>query len=252
MCSNYEPSDEEQLAAFLEDIGQAPQGQLFGPYPSESWPGYLAPFVRQDPDSAEHRPQVCLGVYGLVPHWSKDLTISRRTYNASSETVAEKPSFRDAWKRGRRCIIPAKSIYEPSYEQPGSPVRWRIKRADGRPLGIAGLWESWKAPDGKELLSFTMLTVNADRHPVMQRFHRSEDEKRMVVILDDTDYNCWLDCPHERMSDFLVRYPADLLITEAFPLPPRRRSASTKSAQSSTGSVVDREASADTEQGGLF
>lgn len=248
MCSNYEPSEEEQLAAFLEDIGQSPQGQLFDPYPRESWPGYMAPFIRQDPESVEHRPQACLGVYGLVPHWSKDLTISRHTYNARSETVAEKPSFRDAWKRGRRCIIPAKSIYEPSYEQPGSPVRWRIKRTDGRQLGIAGLWGGWKAPDGKELLSFTMLTVNADGHPVMQRFHAPNDEKRMVVILEEADYGRWLDCPLDRMADFLTRYPAELLTTEAAPLPPRKRAAAKKAPVKE----VEVAPKVDEGQGGLF
>lgn len=55
------------------------------------------------------------GVVGLIPHWARDMTISRRTYNARSETVASKSSYRDAWRLGRRCIIPAEALYEPDW-----------------------------------------------------------------------------------------------------------------------------------------
>lgn len=62
------------------------------------------------------------------------------------------------------------------------------------PFGVAGIYCPWRHPDGRELLSFAMLTVNADDHPLMKRFHRPEDEKRMVVILDPEDYGNWLAC----------------------------------------------------------
>ena len=148
--------------------------------------------------------------------------MARRTYNARSETVSEKPSFRDAWAHGRRCIIPCESIFEPNWKT-GKAVRWRIQRKDSAPMGVAGLWGSWAAPDGRELLSFTMLTINAAGHDVMQHFHKPEDEKRMVVILDESDYDRWLDAPRDAMPDFLTRYRADALVAEPAPKPARSR-----------------------------
>jgi putative SOS response-associated peptidase YedK len=75
------------------------------------------------------------------------LVAARRTYNARSETAREKPSFRDAWRRGQHCLIPAEAIYEPDWRC-GKAVATRISRADGKRMGIAGRWTGWKAPDG--------------------------------------------------------------------------------------------------------
>lgn len=187
-------------------------------YADEVYPGQAAPFIKRSSPDAEQPLELATGLFGLVPHWAKDLDISRRTYNARSETVAEKPSFRDAWRRGQRCIVPVESIFEPSWET-GKSIRWRIQRNDDRPMGLAGLWSSWTGPDGRELHSFTMLTINADGHGVMQRFHKPEDEKRMIVILDESDYDQWLDAPVPKMRDFLRRYPAEAMTTAAAPLP---------------------------------
>jgi putative SOS response-associated peptidase YedK len=215
MCANYTPvTDLERMKLFFAVVRD-------DPIPPETWPGYAAPFVRQRRDADGHAREAAVGLFGLVPHWSKDLAIGRRTYNARSETAAEKPSFRDAWRFGRRCIVPAESIFEPNWEG-GRAVRWRIRRRDGAPMGIAGLWGAWRGPDGRELLSFTMLTVNADGHSLMQRFHKPEDEKRMVVVLDEADHDRWLDAPRDRMPDFLQRYPAEALEAEPAPRETRR------------------------------
>ncbi|RMR69925.1 hypothetical protein ALP81_200065 [Pseudomonas savastanoi pv. fraxini] len=106
--------------------------------------------------------EVLTGSFGLIPSWSKDSKIARRTYNARSETVAEKPSFRHAWRHAQHCIIPAVAIYEPDWRS-GKAIVTRIARADGELLGIAGLWEQWRDPSTDQTLhSYTMLTVNAD------------------------------------------------------------------------------------------
>jgi putative SOS response-associated peptidase YedK len=216
MCANYVPvTDLERMKLFFAVI----RGD---PFPPEAWPGYAAPFVRQSRESAGHERELAIGLFGLIPYWSRDLSIGRRTYNARTETVAEKPSFRDAWRHGRRCIIPAESFFEPNWES-GKAVRWSIRRTDGAPMGIAGLWGSWRGPDGADLLSFTMLTVNADGHDVMGRFHKPGDEKRMVVVLDETDFDRWLDAPPERMRDFLNPYPAEALQAEPAPREARRK-----------------------------
>lgn len=182
MCSNYEPvTSEDRMLAYF---GVArPRGEI----PIDSYPGYLAPFIRRAPDRVELEREAQLGHYGLLPYWAKDMALGRHTYNCRSESAGDKPSFKDAWKRGQRCIVPAEAIYEPNHET-GRAVRWRISRRDGSPLGIAGLWGMWFNPVlGKNVLSFTMLTVNADDHALMKRFHRRGDEKRMVVILDEAD-----------------------------------------------------------------
>jgi len=122
---------------------------------------------------------------------------ARRTYNARSETVAEKGAIRLAWAAGQRCILPADAIYEPSYES-GNPLRWRIAKAGGLPMGIAGIYTAWTNPEGKEIFAMSMLTVNADDHPFMKRFHAPGHEKRMVVILEPSDFDGWLSAPWPR------------------------------------------------------
>ena len=89
----------------------------------------------------------------------------------------------------------------------------RIARADGKPMGIAGIWTGWRAPDGTIVRSMSMLTVNADEHPLMKNFHRPEDEKRMVVVLDEGDFDAWLDPGLSRPMEMMRCLPADTLVT---------------------------------------
>ena len=156
-------------------------------FPPEAYPGYPAPIIRYN---AQGELECVLARFGLIPHWAKDETFGRRTYNARSETVAEKPSYRTPWRKGQVCLALADAIFEPRYES-GRAVRWRITREDQQPMAIASLWDTWTHPGTGEIVtSFTMLTVNADRHPVMQRFHKPEDEKRSVVIVEPPEQ--WL------------------------------------------------------------
>ena len=184
---------------------------------SDVWPGYSSVFIRRRPhadvgDEAVPKREAVVGRFGLIPHWSKDDKISRHTYNARSETVMEKPSFRDAWRKSQHCIIPAAGIYEPDWRS-GKAVATRIEGTDGEPLGIAGLWSAWRSLTGKVVSSFTMLTINAADHPLMRNFHRPEDEKRMVVILSPDYFDEWLSAEPEQSARFLIPYPAQLLRT---------------------------------------
>ena len=111
------------------------------------------------------------GLFGLVPFWSADLKLAKRTYNARSETAAEKPSFREAWRQGQHCIVPAASFFVPDWRS-GKAVATRISRTDGQPMGIAGLWSGWMSPHGELVHSFTMLTINAETHSLMRQFHK--------------------------------------------------------------------------------
>lgn len=186
------------------------------------WPMYAASFIRRPReadagDEAVPEREALAGQFGLIPHWATDTTIARHTYNARSETVATKPSFRDAWKHGQRCIIPAEAFYEPDWRS-GKAVPTRIARADGKPMGIAGLWSSWKSPKGELIHSYAMLTINADEHRLMNQFHKPTDEKRMIVILPEGVYQDWLVAPLNRMEKFLAPYPADVLVAIAPPV----------------------------------
>ena len=180
------------------------------------FPGYSAPFIRRPPerqsgDDAVPDREALVGLFGLLPHWAKDEKLTKSTYNARSETVAIKPAFRDAWARAQHCVIPAEAIWEPDWRT-GKNVWTRIARADGKPMGIAGLWSRW-GPSGavQNVHSFTMLTINADTHPVMRQYHRPGDEKRMIVILREEDFDAWLDAPADRSMEFMRQCPPECL-----------------------------------------
>lgn len=218
MCANYEPvTSADRLLAYFgaKADGDAPV--------VEAWPLSRAPFIRLAEDGSGKR--ICeSGRFGLLPKFATELAYGRRTYNARSETVAKLASFRHAWAAGQRCIIPAEKVFEPCWET-GKAVRWAIQHAGQSPMAIAGIYRKWKAPDGTEEFTFAMLTVNADGHPVMQRFHRPGEEKRMVIILSDEQFDEWLSCSPEDAPKFfrpwmgeLVSYPAPR--APYFPTPP--------------------------------
>lgn len=211
MCSHYQGLKERER--YLQHFGVEPPADL-GKH--DLWPGYLGCFIRRCPlaDVAVPSLQSQNGLFGLVPHWSVDTKITKSTYNARTETIASKPSYRDAWRRGQRCIIPADAIFEPDWRS-GRALPTCISRKDGAPLGIAGLWSSWKSPKGELVHSYTMLTINATEHPLMRFMHKPQDEKRMVVILREDRYGAWLLGDVTHIADFLRPYPADLLLAQA-------------------------------------
>lgn len=211
MCAHYDPqTDPAHLTSYfgVDATGLDLKSSL--------WPGYLGPLIRRNQpiercDKAVGARELLVGSFGLIPHWAKDATIARRTYNARSETVHEKPSYRDAWRLAQHCIIPAEAIYEPDWRT-GKAIPTRIARADEKPMGIAGLWSSWTDTAGTVVHSYTMLTINADDHPFMRQFHKPDDEKRMVVILSEGNYDDWLHAPAKDSQAFLKQYPADNLV----------------------------------------
>lgn len=216
MCSNYRPVTlSDRLLAHFGVV--RPDTEI----PVEAWPGYNAPFiVRPDDKKTLQERELLVGAYGLIPTWSKDLMLGRKTYNCRSESAAEKPSFREAWRKRRWCVIPAEELYEPNYES-GVAVRWSVRRIGG-PMGVAGLWGMWLDPKtGQRVPTFTMLTVNADDHPLYRRFHRPGEEKRMPVILPPEHFDAWLNCSLEEAPGFLKPYPAQWLEAEPAPLPAR-------------------------------
>jgi putative SOS response-associated peptidase YedK len=120
--------------------------------------------------------------WGLVPRWAKDPSVGARMNNARAETVAEKPSFRDAFRR-RRCLIPASGFYEWKLEH-GLKQPYYFRPAAGGLLAFAGLWERWEGPGGP-LETCAVLTTEANA--VMAPIH-----ERMPVILDPSSCGDWL------------------------------------------------------------
>jgi putative SOS response-associated peptidase YedK len=212
MCSHYQALKDRER--YRREFGVEPPPDL-GKF--DVWPGYGASFIRRPReadvgDEAVPEREAVAGQFGLLPHWATDPAIARHTFNARSETVAVKPSFRDAWRHGQRCIIPAEAFFEPDWRT-GKAIATRISRADGEPTGIAGLWSWWKPPQRELIHSFAMLTINANQHPLMCLFHKPTDEKRMVVILAREHYQDWMDAPVGQAADLLRPYPAQALTT---------------------------------------
>jgi putative SOS response-associated peptidase YedK len=132
----------------------------------------------------DHDPQVLSFMqWGLVPSWAKDPKIGNRMINARSETAAEKPSFRRAF-RSRRCLLPADGYYE--WRKQGKKKTAMYIRHTGRDIfAFAGLWERWKKADGSWLNSCAILTTEANQK--LRPLHH-----RMAVIIEPEDYKLWL------------------------------------------------------------
>ncbi len=145
------------------------------------------------------QPELTFFRWGLIPSWAKEIKMSQ--INARSETVAEKPFFRAAFKR-RRCIIPADGFYEWQRTTSGKQPMY-IYAANKKPLALAGLWEMWSSPDGDVLQSCTILTTRPNE--MMAQIHN-----RMPVILESEDYDEWLNPgEHPDRAMHLFRpYPA--------------------------------------------
>jgi putative SOS response-associated peptidase YedK len=134
----------------------------------------------------EEEKSVQLLRWGLIPSWAKDPAIGYKLINARAESIAEKPGFRTAFKK-RRCLIPADGFYEWRLESDGrtkTPMRIRMKSKE--PFTFAGLWETWKDPQEKEIRTFTIITTEPNE--ILQPIHN-----RMPVIMKPEDEEAWLD-----------------------------------------------------------
>jgi putative SOS response-associated peptidase YedK len=141
--------------------------------------------------------------FGLIPSWAKDEEFGRKTYNARSETVNEKPSYKHAWSKRHYALALAEAFYEPCYES-GKAVRTKIQQVNREPMAIASIWDTWTEPETGELIvSFSMLTIEAGKHPVMNHCHKPEDEKRTVVPLRPELFNDWLNATPETAQEIL-------------------------------------------------
>lgn len=202
MCVNYTPTRKDQIAAKFDAIDQT--GIDWRP---ETWQDYSAPFITHD-DLKRRRAQI--GNYSMVPKEKMPSGVKRySTMNARAETLCELRSYRDAWRRSQLCLVPMENFFEPNYES-GKAERWQIGLHDQTDFAVAGIYRSWQEEDGQLSFSFCQITINADDHPLMKRFHKPGDEKRSLVIVDPQDFDEWLSCTNPEMARaFLQNYPAE-------------------------------------------
>ena len=199
MCGRFtlrtSPADLTQIFRLLEEPLWLPR---FNIAPTQS-----VGVVRESDDGGR---EFALLRWGLIPSWAKDPAIGSRMINARAETVATKPSFRAAFKR-RRCLIPADGFYEWKKTDGKNKQPYLIGMEKDEPFAFAGLWEHWQSADGSEVQSCTIITTSAN--DLLAELH-----DRMPVILDEDDYDRWLDPRQEdkeQLQSLLVPLVSDRL-----------------------------------------
>lgn len=199
-------------------------------FDTEIYPGYYCPIIRAAFDPGEY--QCDQAHFGLVPSWASDIkstkhahnvrsesmtanhlpNVHRETYNARSETVGSKPSFRTAWNRRHFALVAIDGFFQPNYET-GSPVRWLITKSDNKPFALACLWDRWTNVDlGKDIISFSILTKDASTHPLLKRFHKPGNAKRMPIIIPELEMHHWLEANLKNANALIsLASPLDLI-----------------------------------------
>lgn len=189
-------------------------------FPQLELPPNLAPNWNIAPTQAtvalsnQHLGQLKWFHWGLIPSWAKDAKIGNRMINARAETLGEKPAFRAALRR-RRCLVPADGFYEWRKEGGGRKTPMFIHLSSGDPMALAGLWDTWRAPDGGEILSLSIITTAPNE--LMKPIH-----DRMPAIVRRADYQRWLnpaEVAPEAVADVLAPFPAAEMA--AHPVSPR-------------------------------
>ena len=196
MCNLYEQATRQAVETSVQQLGLSlafegePQAKTVGPFGSGL-------FLR--PSVAGLVAQV--GQWGMIRPGQAERVPERRyqTNNARIETVADKPTFRAAWRAGRRCLVPAAWYAEPNWET-GRNIWWHLRRADGQPWFLAGLWSEWVDPVSGEMVpNYTVLTCNCDTHTLLSRLHKpdpkvgsDQQDKRSLIHIAPQDWAQWL------------------------------------------------------------
>ena len=213
MCGRFvSSSSPERIAAYFgADVTVEPLGENYNVAPTNDIYGVVA-------DADGHR-EVQAFMWGLLPVWAKERKLGQKMINARAETVAQKPAFKGVFKK-HRCIIPMDGFYEWAPGVDGGPVTKAgklakrphfIRRVDGEPLAVAGLWSAWRDRDAGEgapwLHTATVITTNANS--TVAALHN-----RMPVLLPKAMWEIWLDPTNQNidmLAGLLVPAPDDLL-----------------------------------------
>lgn len=146
--------------------------------------------------------EICYYRWGLIPFWAKDSKIGNRMINAKAETITEKPSFRNSFKR-KRCLVLSDGFFEWKKINAKEKIPYRIYLKDEAFFSMAGIWDTWKNDNGELINSFSILTIGPNE--LMENIHQ-----RMPVILDRKNEHSWLgESTTEELQGFLKPFPAD-------------------------------------------
>ena len=140
--------------------------------------------------------------WGFVPWWARGVPLKASTINATAERLDSAPAYRDAWRRGQRCILVMGGFYEPHVNEDGSRDQFFVRLADREVFGVAGLWERSRRADGSYLLSCTLITVPAN--PLLAAVHN--EKRRMPAILGESAYDEWLSGAPQQARSLLQPY----------------------------------------------
>ena len=207
MCGRYRLSRRKQLIQeyfdTTDEVDWEPRYNIA--------PAQTVPVIRQGAREPVRR--ASLMRWGLVPNWAKDSTIGPRMINARAETAAEKPAFKELLQR-RRCLVPADGFYE--WQKTGkSKQPYCFEMMEREPFAFAGLWDSWRTPNGATLETCTILTTTPNQ--LLADMH-----DRMPVILPSASYDLWLDPGFRDLaatSEMLKPYDAGQM--RRYPVSPR-------------------------------
>lgn len=199
MCGRYSTSSTD-IATLAERFDAQPALEDYEPNHNLK-PTQDAPTVLEHEGTRE----LFLMHWGLIPFWAKDAKIGNKMFNARAETVAEKPAFRSSFKR-KRCLVPAIGFYEWKQEGRGK-VPYLFSVGDHELFGFAGLYDTWRTPNGDLLYTYTIITTAANE--LVASVH-----DRMPVILPRDQEQHWINPTIEDqffLQSLLEPYPADLM-----------------------------------------
>jgi putative SOS response-associated peptidase YedK len=213
MCARYTPPRWDELHEVHRSL--PPENLPVGPVFPRGRGAFIRRVPAPEPVSPELERELVVGQWALIPSFAKSARLAYSTNNARWEGLPTTASYRQPWARAQRCIIPVHEFFEPNWET-GRNRWWAFRRADHEPFGLAGLWNTWRDPaTGERVESYTMLTINADAHPLMSRMHKpdprlgpDQQDKRSVVVVERGDWDRWLAGTQAQAIDLLRLAPA--------------------------------------------
>jgi putative SOS response-associated peptidase YedK len=192
MCGRYSFAIEDEL--IRERFGVSVRSAIYKARYNCAPTQNLAVISTEDPDS------ISFYRWGLIPFWAKDPSIGNKLINARAETIAEKPSFKQAF-RTKRCLVLSDGYFE--WEKTKEKTPYRICIQGCLPFAMAGIWDQWKNPEGVVIKSFSIITTRANS--LVEGIH-----DRMPVILNREDEKKWLTpAPEEKLLELLPPSPSD-------------------------------------------
>lgn len=206
MCISYQTTHREELHQVFGT--EMPEGE----WEPELYRDYNGPIIIHN----EHRRRIGrIGGYGMVPKRHMREGVDFATMNARDDRLGIARNYKPYWIKPQLCLIPMAHFYEPNWET-GTHVRWKIGMVDWSSFAVAGLYREWGEADGMTSYAFTQITINADNHPLMNRFHKPDEEKRTLVIIAPDEYDDWLACKDTEFArSFLRPFPADMMAAAA-------------------------------------